>query len=170
MNKKELIIFALLNVALIALAVVFWIVPAVGSLRSGREGVRLLESEYMAQRVLLEKHEDNLREIEETTRVRRILTYEEMLPALAEISTLGKAYGLNKLEFTAFEIDANMVDVAGISRILEMRVRAEYEGELGNTLDFLRNFAATYGNVRSFSVIIKENVRLNLEFSLFGSE
>jgi len=166
--NKYLIVFALFNIAIFILAGFILIAPVAGSLQSGRDSVRLQERRYSAERRLLAEYEDNLHELEEIRAERSVLEYSEMLPSLAEISMLSIAHRLNNSEFSASEISESMIGTVEISRLYEMRVRIECEGDFFDLLEFLREFSDGPGNARMFSIfdIMEENARLRLELSL----
>jgi hypothetical protein len=163
------VVFAAFNLALFFFANMVFIAPVADSLRNARAAVRLQERIYSAELEYLASYEENLRELAEIKGMRRGLAYNEMLPALAEISELGAMYELSDMEFYS----------SGIARgdfFYEMRVRAEYEGDFNDVIIFLRDFSVfleTRGNTRSFSIfssdIMEEKTRLRMEFSLYGS-
>ena len=170
--SRYIVIAIIFNIALVIFAGIIFISPVIGSLKSGLASVRLQESRYSAERRLLVEYEDNLRELEEIRAGRRVLEKSEIIPLLAEISMLGTVFGLNSLDFTASEIAENVIGADEISRLYEMRVRMEYEGNFYDLISFLREFMGGYGNTRSFyfSDIMSETSKLRMEFSLFGSD
>jgi len=168
-SMKIVAIFLMINVAVLVLAGAFFVMPAAGDLRGGQASVHRLERRYAAERRFLADYEENLREIAEIRAESLVLRSYEKIPALAEISRMGAAYGLEGVEFSAAETS---VGYMGAVRIFETRVRAEYTGSFADMVAFLQGFSESYGMVRSFSVTNAAtrdgDSHLRLEFSLFG--
>ncbi|MCL2577210.1 MAG: hypothetical protein FWE27_04070 [Defluviitaleaceae bacterium] len=166
MSKLQIFaIFALINIVVVAFASAFWVRPVVGSLRGGMAGVRLLERRYAAERRFLAEYDANKRELEEILLAQLVLGYHEKIPALAEISRLDTLYGLENLEFGASQVS---VGYLGENRLFETRVNVEYLGAFADIISFLHEISESDGKICSFSVLLEENARLRLEFSMFG--
>jgi hypothetical protein len=156
MNRK-LQIFVLFNLVLVIVVGVVLFLPIWESLTRGRENVQILERRYSAES-RRDSEQNELLNI-----AREIKHYSEIVPTLAGISTLAGYFNLSTVEFST-----NQVIVAGeadFSRLYEKRGRAEYEGSLQDFVGFLYNLNGVY--VRSLSL---ENTRLNIDFSVFGSD
>lgn len=160
MGRREVISAVFINAAIIVIVVAL-LVPVARSLGNNRNSVRLYERVYAAETRLLAEYEENRRELEEMRAGRGVMYYNEMLPALAEISALGAALGLSVLEFTVSESTAQYF--GNDTRFYEKRVRVVYEGELFYLLRILHELSGV--RTSSFSL---ENDRLRIEFSLFG--
>lgn len=161
-GRREKIFAILFSVALIAVAWVALLSPAVGNFRNARANARLLEARYSAGQRLLLQYDDNVRELAELNAARGVLRSDEMLPALAEIAVLSEEFGLHTVEFLAAEVSGQYFEVL---RFYEQRVLAEYEGAFSDLAGFLQEIAAGNAVTRSFSL---ESDRLRLEFSIFG--
>lgn len=170
-SKKIFMIFAAFNLAVFVFAGLVFFAPAVNSLRNGRASVRLLERRYVSEQRFAAEFEENLLELEEIRAARTVLAYDEILPALGNITRLGAANGLVNAEFLAEEVSAGFF---AEGRFYEKRVRAVYEGVFFDFHAFLHELPGARANIRSFSIysdasdIMEEISRLRIEFSLVG--
>lgn len=157
MQKNKIFwIFGLFNLAVLLFAGFFWILPSARSLQIGRESVRLLKRSYASAREILH-----------TEPAAPVFRQEELLPVLAEISGRGGAYGLEMREFSTGEM-TNLAPLSYNENFYELRATADYIGEFGEIINFLRDFPDSHGYIRSFSVIKEGDSQLRLQFSIFG--
>ena len=163
---RRVLLFLLANVVLIGVVSVLVIEPAVDSLRVVSAEVRLVESRYAALRRLGLEYEDNLREIDAIGQGQ--IGLQGQLPLiLAEVSRLSDLHDLHQVIFVAFE--PVYYDVMHLGRILEMRVRTEYEGTGDDVSNFLHDLSDADVVVTAVDVRFEGEgtTRLNLEFSVF---
>jgi|GEM_PF-5195772 len=172
------ILFVAANLVLVTLVLMFFSQP----LRSAREEAQWLERRYAAETTHLAAYEANKQAIDEIMAVRRILSVAEKLPALAYVLQMDNDPRLQNLD-----ISEPFVSFDNGVRIYETRISAEFAGtmEIDPALGeyagmcprfslcavrtFLYDMEEMGGQIRSFSVDF-ENLRLGVDFSLFGDE
>ena len=161
---RTIIVFGIIYVAVIFFVCFFWIIPSVESFRAGQMVVRIRESIYRAEVGLLERHEYNLSEIEFLSEYGiRIFAYDEFISALSEINRLAAGHGLRSLTFVAAE---PRFYGQAFEPMLEMRVRAVYEGLFADIKEFV--YSLRFAGVTALLIDVGETSRLSIELSLFG--
>ena len=160
--------FALANIIIVSVAAIFFIRPQVQAFQIARDSVRIAEMRYAAGRQQALEFEDNL-QLLEILADEALPSRDELLLILAEISHLATMHSLTQLTFTA--VEPMGFHLSDVSYIFEMRVRAEYEGELQDITEFLESLHDDV-NIRTVSANFEnlQQTRILLELSVFAVE
>jgi len=165
MLAKSKFLFMVVNVLLIVAMVTFLIHPAAESLQIARSSVRLAESRYAFGRRLASEYEANLLMLE-MLKQEGLIQYSELPLILAEISRLVSLNHLHQVNFVASEPIIHVT--AHVDQIYEMRVRAEYEGDLHDVSSFLYALDMVDVSVVFVNFEDEGHTRVSLEFSIFA--
>jgi len=165
MDGKQGVPFFLAVSFLIAVAgVVFFVYPAAEQYRAARASLAQHQRRYELMRTFEEQYEYNLQTIEQLSHS-QIASYNEIPLILSQISRLAADNNLTQISFTASEPTSYNLDF----RILEVRIRAEYEGCIDSITDFLYSVGDVAVNIQEINVNFDDSrVRLSFELSLFA--
>ena len=166
MKPRLALVFVFFNIAAIFFVGVLLVIPKVEKLQAGLQNIRLQERRYVTQNILQAEHENNLREISELNL--HILPYEDFAAKLADIGIIAEKYELRQINFLAAEPMRFDVLTDASYHIFEMRVRVSFIGSLHDVLGFAYELSDGSCNIRSLTVDVGGNSRLDLEVSLFG--
>ena len=164
--KKYLLCAVLLNIVVFAVVLGYFIVPSINSVQSGAVNISLLETRYALETKLLEEYEGNRLRLREIKQGSRILRYEEITQALADINNLSTASGLSRVSFMSF---APTPHYMGADTLYEVRVRAVYAGSVDSIFNFISDLDDGPGNIFGLAIESRDGFQLSLEFSLFGN-
>jgi len=159
-------LFLVGNLGLFVIVWFLWMQPIVSSWNNAREmvGRQQRQYDYYKQKVLT--NEDYLSLLLSDVH-RRVMPYEYLASAMAEVRTLAQYYGLAIRNFDAAEPVGHDADVES-GRFVELRVDAAFEGD--DIAGFIQGLIETAALVRRIRLDLSEEGShiLRIEFSLFG--
>jgi len=179
-KSKPIIAMFLANFFLIVMVWQLLFSPLVSDLQHSQELLRLQEQRTTQERRLQTEYSHNIQRLEYLNP--NFLHYSEMIFVLENFITLARANNLYEVSFTSNEpvmaYVAPIITTRDTSQrlqnimVMEMRVSAEYSGNLADILHFIRALENEAGYIVSMSLATGDGdmARLNVGFSLFGSE
>jgi len=163
-NKTRL--FLLGNLGLFVIVAVFWLAPVFTSWLDARDFIRLQERTHdNYTRQALAYNDLDIALLENPNR--RVLPYEYLTAAMADIRSLALYYGLDVTHFDAAEPVGRDADIES-GHFVELRVTAAFSGARG--AEFIDGLAETPAFIRVLGMefLDEETKALRVEFSLFG--
>ena len=158
--------FLIGNMGLIVLAVVFWLYPVMANWVNARQIIDHQRQVYAIYRMhALQQHDD----LQLESPPGRILYYQYLAAAMADVYSLARYYGLGVVHFDSAEwVDHdNFLDG---SHIVERRVSAVFSGTSHHVAEFVYGLADSAAFIRTMYIefLGYEMATLRVEFSLFG--
>ena len=147
---KTKILFAVANGILILCFVLMLVLPKITSIRAG-----LTSLELISRRSAVESAQSYETDIQNLPAI----YYNSMAYALGDVYQLSHKHDLTQIEFVVFE----PVDVGTHQSLYEVRVRAGYEGSLGDVARFVNELNNGVPIVESFGITVGSVARLTIE-------
>jgi len=166
MNKTLLAVIAA-NFILITAVAAIWVVPtAVSAYRTNRN-IALQQRQYTALARLDADYQYLLHEIETLSHQQQLLTHDEVMQTLVDISHLAAQNNLHEISFNVGE--AMGFDSRVLERAKEINLRVENAGFENDILQFLYEIENTPAIITSGAIVWDggSQARINLQLSLF---
>jgi len=143
-----------------------WGYPALSSWANAREHLRHqghIRASYAQQ---IQEHEASI-EILSAPPASRILPYDDLTAAMADVQNLAQYYGLIVTRFDAAQPTGIYGSIDGDEDyIVELRITAAFVGERGD--EFIYGLANSASFIRILNMNFEEDASIRVEFSLFG--
>ena len=156
--------FILVNIGIFVIAAIIWLYPSVMSWNNARDIISRQRQVYAAYLAQAGQY-PGLQAVNPTY---RILQYEYLASALADVQSLARHHGLAATHFSTSE-PANHGMVDGRS-FVEIQAIAEFTGQEHRVVEFTYGLAESTAFIRSLHMenVDGRLVELRVEFSLFG--
>jgi len=158
--------FLLGNLGLFVIVAFIWGYPAFSSWANAREIIRNQEHIHASYTRQVQEFEANLETLAAPS-ARRILSYDYLTAAMADVQNLAQYYGLMVTRFDAAE-PVERYSGIGDDYFVELRITATFVGERGS--EFIYGLANSVAFIRSLRMDfeVAGETSLRIEFSLFG--
>jgi len=165
-NKFPITLIAI-NFALVIIFVTAWAIPMAVSARSTRNHISLQQRHYAAVSQLNAGYQYLLQELEILSQHRQLLTHNEAMHTLSDISHLASRNNLREISLAIGE--ATGFDTLALGRAMELNVRMENEGLYTDILNFLYEIENTPAIISHTAIVWEDGAlaRINLDLSLF---
>jgi len=141
-----------------------WGYPALSSWVNARELLQNQERVHASYTRHVQEYEANL-EILSSPPAPRVLPYDDLTAAMADVQNLAQNYGLTVTRFDAAEPVGRYMSIDG-DYIVELMVTAVFMGERGD--EFIYGLADSVAFIRALHMDFEEDASLRVELSLFG--
>lgn len=163
---KEVLIFILFNVFIVAVFINFFIAPSLQSVNQARNNLSMMEHRYLASTRLAAAYEDNLNALRVLNESRQLLGYDELASTLSEISSATTDNNLRELVF--FVGEPIGFDFYELENLVELRLRAENEGYIWDVFRFLQALDNLPVQILDIVIVWESHAwtRISIEMSL----
>jgi len=161
---KEVLIFILLNIFIIAVFTNFFIDPSLQGVNRARNNLSMMEHRYLASARLAVAYEDNLNALRILNEERQLLGYDELASTFSKISSAATDSNLRELIF--FVGEPMGFDFYELEKFVELRLRVENEGYIWDVFKFLQELGNLPVNILDIVIVWESHVRTRISVEM----